>query len=78
MTRVAELSENWLEDEIEASVPKCRFGCDDAIGIYHIPKGCHCWPDPVQALCIQHFIKAESTGPITLMMALTQDAPFSK
>lgn len=50
---------------------KCRFGCDSpAIGIYHVPEGCICWPDPVQALCIQHFITAESEGPITLVLKL--------
>jgi hypothetical protein len=50
---------------------KCRFGCAHPIGIYHIPKGCACWPDPVQALCAQHFIKAQSDGPITLIVELT-------
>lgn len=51
---------------------KCRFGCHDPIGIYHVPKGCICWDDPVQALCVHHFIKAESTGDITLILDLTK------
>jgi hypothetical protein len=43
---------------------KCRFGCDDPVtGIYHVPEGCWCWSDQLQALCDQHAIKAESTGP---------------
>jgi hypothetical protein len=47
---------------------KCRFGCDNPIGIFHVPDGCICWRDPVQALCMQHFITAESTGPITIIV----------
>lgn len=47
----------------------CRFsekGCKSpAVGIYHVPEGCHCWPDPVQALCVHHIQKAESSGEIT-------------
>lgn len=49
---------------------RCRFGCDDPVGIYHVPEGCICWRDPVQALCAQHFYKAESDGPVTLIVAL--------
>jgi hypothetical protein len=41
---------------------KCRFGCDDPIGIYHAPEGCICWPDKIQALCPQHVIKARNNG----------------
>ena len=45
--------------------PPCRFGCKSpSIGIYYVPEGCICWPDPVQALCAQHFINAESEGHI--------------
>lgn len=46
----------------------CRFserGCTGhAVGIFHVPQGCHCWPDPIQALCAQHACKADSPGPI--------------
>jgi hypothetical protein len=36
----------------------CRFGCrEPAVAIVHYPKGCICWPDPVQALCLSHAIK---------------------
>jgi hypothetical protein len=45
---------------VDWSKLKCRFGCDAAVvGIYHAPQGCVCWPDPVQALCAQHAIKAD-------------------
>jgi hypothetical protein len=47
---------------------RCRFGCDAPVGIFHVPAGCICWRDPVQALCMQHFVKAESTGPITCIV----------
>jgi hypothetical protein len=53
---------------IDFETLKCRFGCDNPIGIFHIPEGCVCWRDPVQALCMQHFVKAESTGPITIVV----------
>ena len=47
---------------------KCRFGCDAPVGIFHMPEGCICWRDPVQALCAQHVIKAESSGPISCIV----------
>ena len=48
---------------------KCRFGCKEPpVGIFHVPEGCHCYTDPVQALCAQHAMKAESTGPIELLL----------
>jgi hypothetical protein len=48
---------------------KCRFGCDDpVVGIYHIPEGCWCWKDPIQALCGQHALKVQSTGPIEALI----------
>jgi hypothetical protein len=49
---------------------KCRFGCEHPVGIFWIPEGCVCWPDPVQALCEQHFVKVTSDGPVILIMAL--------
>ncbi len=61
--------EDWLRSEAELDKVKCRFGCDDLVhGIYHVPEGCHCWEDPIQALCWQHASKAESTGPITALI----------
>jgi hypothetical protein len=47
---------------------RCRFGCDAPVGIFHVPAGCLCWPDPVQALCAQHAVTAESAGPITCLI----------
>jgi hypothetical protein len=33
----------------------CRFGCKSpVVGVFHVPAGCVCWRDPVQALCAQH------------------------
>lgn len=53
---------------------KCRFECDSpVVGIYHVPEGCWCWRDPVQALCGQHAITAESTGPILRLFYRTLD-----
>jgi hypothetical protein len=48
---------------------RCRFGCPNPIGIYHIPDGCVCWTDPVQALCSQHLTKVQSTGSINLILS---------
>ena len=47
---------------------RCRFGCDEVVGIFAIPEGCVCWSDPVQALCGQHALKAQSTGAITCVV----------
>lgn len=49
---------------------KCRFGCDEVVGIFYMPAGCVCYHDPVQALCGQHAISAQSTGPITCILPL--------
>jgi len=44
---------------------RCRFGhTDPVVGLFLVPAGCVCWSDPVQALCRQHLITAESAGPI--------------
>jgi len=50
---------------------RCRFGCANPVGVYHVPEGCICWSDPVQALCAQHFLTAESNGPISLLLDLS-------
>jgi hypothetical protein len=44
---------------------RCRFPtCSGApIGIFHAPKGCFCWDDPLQALCAQHATSAH--GPLS-------------
>jgi hypothetical protein len=52
------------------STPCRREGCKDhAVGIYHAPEGCGGVADPVQALCEHHFIKCDSTGPITTIVS---------
>lgn len=49
----------------------CRFGCrEPAAEIVYVPEGCICWPDPVQALCEQHLITLESTGPTRTLLDL--------
>lgn len=54
--------------EIRWDLLRCRFNHDAAVvGLFFMPKGCVCWPDPVQALCRQHLIKAESTGSIEVI-----------
>lgn len=51
---------------------RCRFGCEDGpVGIYHVPEGCVCWEDPIQALCQQHVLRAQSVGPIDCIVDLT-------
>lgn len=56
----------------------CRFGCKDpAAGIYYVPNGCICWPDPVQALCAQHIETAESVGPLYCIVSF-RDKPDVK
>jgi len=47
---------------------RCRFGCEAPVAIVHVPEGCICWSDPVQALCQQHLITAQSTGEIRLIV----------
>lgn len=58
---------------------RCRFaerGCRGAVvGVYSVPEGCACWPDPVQALCAQHLITAESSGDVTALIYREETAP---
>lgn len=62
-----------LPTPVVACLP-CRFaarGCPSrAVAVFYMPAGCHCWPDPVQALCAQHAEQAESAGPITAIIEL--------
>lgn len=51
---------------------KCRFGCKNPIGIFYVPNGYISWKDPIQALCAQHFITAESEGNIKIIFDLTK------
>ena len=52
----------------------CHFaelGCKSpAAEIVYVPEGCICWPDPVQALCEQHLLTLETTGPTTTIVRL--------
>jgi len=49
---------------------KCRFGCSSpVVAIVHAPQGCHCFPDPVQALCAQHAQSIDG-GPVTPIVDL--------
>lgn len=56
------------------NVPCRHGGHTHAVGIYYVPEGCNCFPDPVQALCQQHFIKLHSTGPVTAIVCLDAEA----
>jgi hypothetical protein len=39
---------------------KCRFCGDPVAVIVEFEAGCACYPDRLQALCMQHWINAES------------------
>lgn len=57
-------------NEEEIKTVRCRFGCTDMpIGIYHVPEGCICYRDPIQALCAHHFSRAQSEGHIIWLIA---------
>lgn len=56
-------------NEAEIKTVLCRHGCADPVGIYHIPEGCNCFLDPVQALCAQHFVKLHSNGRMIWLLA---------
>lgn len=66
------MSERRLASKEVLAQVRCRFGCADGpVGIFHVPAGCICWDDPVQALCQQHLTTAESEGPVILLVDLT-------
>lgn len=57
-----------MSAEIDWEALACRHGDKGhVVALVHIPKGCWCFPDPVQALCLQHLHKAQSMGPITII-----------
>jgi len=63
------------ETRLALPVIPCRFGCKDpAAVIVYLPEGCICWRDPVQALCQQHLVNMESTGPAFLIVDLRPTA----
>lgn len=67
---MAEITETKIAvNEAEMKTVKCRHGCDDPIGIYHIPDGCNCFIDPIQALCAQHWTKVCSAGRMIWLVA---------
>lgn len=63
----------------ERSHIDCRFaelGCrSPAAEIVHVPIGCVCWDDPIQALCHQHLLTIESRGPIETILVLNKTGP---
>ena len=65
------------QSQIDWDKLQCRFATPyhnpPVAGIYHVPRGCICWPDPIQALCMQHFITAESAGPIECLAMRPED-----
>jgi len=62
------------EERIDWARLTCRHGDSGVVvGLYAIPKGCWCFDDPVQALCLQHAIKAQSTGPIDVIASRLED-----
>jgi hypothetical protein len=60
---------------------KCIHGCHPdrhpAVLVAYVPEGCNCFPNSIQSLCIQHWTKIHSTGPITVLEDLTLDKMFS-
>lgn len=44
---------------MNAPIITCRLCDAPAVGVYHLPRGCVCAADPVQALCAQHTCSAE-------------------
>ncbi len=61
--------------------PKCIHGCDNerhpVVVIAYVPDGCNCFPDAVQPLCIQHYEKIHSTGPVTVLEDFTLYKEFT-
>ena len=58
---------------------RCRF-CDDlAVAVFDLPRGCACFPDDrVQALCMQHIVKANDLAGMSLKTDLTVDGAFTR
>lgn len=58
---------------------KCRFCNDGAVAIFALNEGCLCFPDDrEQALCMQHVIKANPIGSMTIKQDLTLNNEFTK
>lgn len=84
MTRPLDPARVRADAQVTFSVPRewmadlrCRFPtCSgNPVGLFHVPSGCVCWPDPIQALCAQHAVTAESTGPIICVFDFAEPQP---
>lgn len=49
---------------------RCRYGCSDPIGIYHMPDVVTRWPEPVQALCEKHLEMIQVNYKVTVLIDL--------
>lgn len=56
--RFKERAEGWGNMTEAPPIICCRLCSAPAVDIYHMPGGCVCAADPVQALCAQHAAKA--------------------
>jgi hypothetical protein len=66
-----------MSEDIDWQALTCRHGDRGlVVALAHIPEGCWCFSDPVQALCLQHLMKAQSNGPISIIATcLEPDEP---
>ena len=55
-------------DKERCSIPTCK---NNPVVVIDIPQGCVVVDDPVQALCMQHWLSVQSTGTITVIEDLT-------
>ena len=57
-----------FETEATRKRAKCRFCGDVAVAIYEFSEGCQAQPNwKIQALCVQHELKASPIGTMTLI-----------
>jgi hypothetical protein len=60
---------------LEVDLP-CRFGCKEraALLVHYEPSACLCWPDHLQALCLQHAQRGLENSPGRVVAFITAPA----
>lgn len=65
-------------DAIDWDALRCRHGGElhharaPVVAIVHVPEGCVCFRDPIQALCRQHFDRLRDGGSIPVRIIVSR------
>jgi hypothetical protein len=60
-------------------IHRCRFGDDEAVGLFRLDEGCVAYPsDREQYLCVHHALRATPLGGMELIEDFSEGKAFTK